>query len=254
MKAQNLIHIAPGFGWFLGQFQDNQAHRHFALQLSIVVDAPIQVYLPLEQEAVRTTNTLLIKPNVPHALSCTGYHLLLLFNPTSPQGHFWYRLAQASGQELSHPVVTALRKLAHQCLSGHLKPDDFARQMEGVLSPYDCTCQDYTHEGDGRIEQALVYLHAHAERVVPLAEIAAHCALSESRFLHLFKAQTGQTYRRAQLWIRLLQALPKLSQQALTATAHEFGFSDSAHFSRTFKESFGFAPQDLLKHSQFIQV
>jgi len=87
-----------------------------------------------------------------------------------------------------------------------------------------------------------------------LGEVAGHCSLSPSRFQHVFKETTGQSFRRAQLWTKMSHALPHLGKQSLTSLAHQFGFADSAHFSRTFRENFGFSPRDLLKNSQFIQV
>jgi AraC family transcriptional regulator len=40
----------------------------------------------------------------------------------------------------------------------------------------------------------------------------------------------------------------------LTTAAHEAGFADSAHLSRTFRDTFGLAPSRIFKRSQFIQV
>jgi AraC-like DNA-binding protein len=41
---------------------------------------------------------------------------------------------------------------------------------------------------------------------------------------------------------------------SLTTAAHEAGFADSAHLSRTFKRMFGMTPSDLFKNDQYIQV
>jgi len=52
------------------------------------------------------------------------------------------------------------------------------------------------------------------------------------------------------LWTRLntaLHALPDAAQ--LTAVAHECGFADAAHFTRTFRSMYGIAPSALLRAS-----
>ena len=64
--------------------------------------------------------------------------------------------------------------------------------------------------------------------------------LSESRFSHLFTKETGLPFRTYVLWRRLMQAVERRAAGAtLTEAAHQAGFSDSAHFSRTFLRMFG---------------
>ena len=72
------------------------------------------------------------------------------------------------------------------------------------------------------------------------ADVAKQLALSESRFLHLFREQMGVAWRPYLLWRRLLCAVRRMSQGCpATEAAHQAGFSDSAHLSRTFRSTFG---------------
>ena len=103
---------------------------------------------------------------------------------------------------------------------------------------------------DKRISQSIERLRTGTGNHVSVGEIAANAALSESRFSHLFTEQVGVSVRRYQLWIRLRDAIHMLANgTSLTDTAHEAGFSDSAHFTRTFRQMLGIAPSALLKHS-----
>ncbi len=106
-----------------------------------------------------------------------------------------------------------------------------------------CSCEAENHFEDDRIYKAIKFIEKHQERIISLAEIAKVCFLSESRFLHLFKEKTGIQYRRYQLWNKLIKSLPYLKNHSITETAHRFGFADSSHYSRTFKETFGFTPK-----------
>lgn len=108
-------------------------------------------------------------------------------------------------------------------------------------------------EIDKRVSQGIEKLRTESENHVSVGEIAADVALSESRFSHLFSKEVGVSVRRYQLWLRLRDAIHLLANgNSLTETAHEAGFSDSSHLTRTFRQMLGIAPSALLKHSSLI--
>ncbi|MEJ0022042.1 MAG: helix-turn-helix domain-containing protein [Alphaproteobacteria bacterium] len=81
---------------------------------------------------------------------------------------------------------------------------------------------------------------------VGIAEAAKQVGLSNARASHLFVEQTGLAFRTYLLWLRLIRAVDRYSAGAsLTDAAHEAGFSDSAHFSRTFRRMFGLSAASL---------
>jgi len=72
------------------------------------------------------------------------------------------------------------------------------------------------------------------------SEVANQLALSESRFLHLFSQELGIAWRPYLLWRRIICAVKAIiNGRSATDAAHIAGFSDSAHLSRTFKNTFG---------------
>ena len=72
--------------------------------------------------------------------------------------------------------------------------------------------------------------------------------LSTSRFLHLFKAQTGAPLRRYRLWNWMGAAVSAYRGGAsLTEAAHAAGFASSAHFSTAFRDMFGMTPSELVR-------
>jgi AraC-like DNA-binding protein len=73
--------------------------------------------------------------------------------------------------------------------------------------------------------------------------LAAQVGLSEPRLLQLFKETLGVPIRRYRQWHRLfVTAVGVTHGLSLTAAALEAGFTDSAHFSHTFRSILGTTP------------
>lgn len=245
---KNQIHINRDYGWFYGHFEANQNHRHFAIQLSIPLASSISVFT--KDGEITTPLPVLIPSNVEHRIVIDGPHYLLLLNPLSSLGHHWNSMPKGGIPTLTEAPILALQNKLQSNLGESLALAEIAELMEAM----NCLCESSLHKGDPRISKAIDYLNQHYERVIGVDEIAEYVHLSSSRFLHLFRSETGLTFRRAQIWNKLRPALLKMGKQSLSETAHEFGFADSAHFSRIFKENFGFSPRDIANNSQFIQV
>lgn len=252
MEQQNLVYITEDFQVFIGSIKDNINHQHYALQVSIPLDSKITINTTTK--SFSTASGFIIGPNVPHKLAAKKPHLLLLFNPTSSVGHYWNSLRNKNIEEIDSMEVREIKRITSLILSHKINEQQGIQQLIQFIQSLDCGCSSFVHSGDSRMENAILYLNDNQDRIVPVSEIANYLSLSESRFLHLFRENTGITYRRAQLWNKLIGALYLIKNVSITEAAIEVGFSDSAHFSRTFKENFGFSPRDVLKHSQFIQV
>jgi AraC-like DNA-binding protein len=108
---------------------------------------------------------------------------------------------------------------------------------------------------DERIEHIKSYISDHLEQRITSAQLCRQVFLSESRLQHLFKAEMGLPIRNYILWLRLTRALKLiLKGESLTAAAHEAGFFDSAHMSKTFVRQLGINPAEIVKNSRFVQV
>ena len=101
---------------------------------------------------------------------------------------------------------------------------------------------------DRRIARALELIAVRIRGPITLADAAAAAALSPSRFRHLFVQETGAAFRAYVLWARLNVAIEcSMAGGSWTAAAHEAGFADSAHLTRTFKRMFGMTPATLVR-------
>ena len=93
---------------------------------------------------------------------------------------------------------------------------------------------------DPRIQRIIDFAAAHLEEPLSLAGASAGVHLSPSRLRHLFVEQTGLAFKTYLLWLRLVSAVSLYAEgKSLTEAAHMAGFSNSAHFSRIFKRTFG---------------
>jgi AraC-like DNA-binding protein len=73
-----------------------------------------------------------------------------------------------------------------------------------------------------------------------LGDLADAVGLSESRLTRLFNASLGLSVRRYVQWLRLRHVVFCMAGgDNITTAAHEAGFADLAHLSRTFRSMFG---------------
>ncbi|NMO01357.1 helix-turn-helix transcriptional regulator [Gordonia sp. TBRC 11910] len=100
---------------------------------------------------------------------------------------------------------------------------------------------------DERIAQATASLRAHPGHDYSAADLAAQVHLSTSRFLQLFAAHTGTSFRRYRLWTRMCRVGESIAKGGdLTTAAVDAGFASPSHFSDTFHAMFGLSASTLL--------
>ncbi|MCX5210401.1 helix-turn-helix transcriptional regulator [Kitasatospora sp. NBC_00240] len=84
-----------------------------------------------------------------------------------------------------------------------------------------------------------------ADGPVRIGVLAAAAGLSESRLAHLFRAELGLPLRPYVRWLRMRRATELIAAGAsLTAAAHQAGFADAAHLTRTCRRTFGIPPSE----------
>ena len=91
---------------------------------------------------------------------------------------------------------------------------------------------------------ALRYIDAHLKETISVAMLAEQCALSTSRFSHLFKEVTGTGAVNYIHELRISKAAVLLATTGLSIAeiARQVGFGDAAYFSRMFRKSCGKSP------------
>ena len=244
-ELKNNFFLSQTWGLFAGYLPVVHTHRHYALQIS-VSNTPIIVNTL--KNISFFGQRIIIKSNIPHSFQCTGLHLTLLLNPASPIGHTF--TIENNTNEISISYSNFTNDLLSWLIDfegGSMKFSEIISNVAALVHEYKCKCEKESHIGDDRIMQALIYLEDHFDENIPLNKAARLHFLSPSRFIHLFRQKTGISYRRYQLWNKLVKSLPLLQSKSVTEVAYTTGFSDHAHYIRTFKETFGVSPGILLK-------
>jgi AraC-like DNA-binding protein len=108
---------------------------------------------------------------------------------------------------------------------------------------------------DVRIDHVIKLIKDDVSQSYSVEALAEHVNLSPTRLVHLFKEQTGVPIRRFRQWNRMKAVIAGAAEgMTLTEAALNAGFSDSAHFSRAFRNMFGIKPSFLLNRSTELDI
>lgn len=97
---------------------------------------------------------------------------------------------------------------------------------------------------DTRIREAVTMMQREFNARLTVGKIATRVFLSESRFMHLFKTQTGLSFTAFLLNIRLEHSARLLTRTSLNIweVMESSGFNDQSYFSTCFKKRTGYSP------------
>ncbi len=240
-----MFYFDKNFGLFIGKLKENVYHKHYALQISVSVKSEMTLTLKSENEILG--KTFFINSKIEHKLISESNQLTILINPLSAIGHqFHLQFGKSNFAIIDEYLSNKLIEILNKFETSEINFKTLCELISQILSEYQCTCKSENHLDEERIINALKYMDANFEKVLSLEEVAEKCFLSPTRFLHLFKEKTNLTFRRYQLWNKLIKSLPFLVKNSITETAYTFGFSDSSHYTKTFKETFGVTPKFLI--------
>ena len=108
---------------------------------------------------------------------------------------------------------------------------------------------------DERISKVIEIIKQRVDDNISVEDLAEEINLSVPRLVQLFKLQTGVPIRRYRQWHRLYTTAVKMGQgYNLTEAAIAAGFSDSAHFTNTFRNMLGMKPSVILAQPNQIKL
>jgi AraC-like DNA-binding protein len=220
----------------------NRMHSHHAFQLTLAAGGIANIRT---EDRLHEGPVVLVAPDHPHSIEPEGRIALLFVEPESRAGAGLRHLLNGRPAASLAPMPEAVAELVQLWDRPPPADDEVVRIgeqiLERLLGP-----QEPRVALDPRIGRVMDWLTSAGDGDVTAAKAASVACLSESRFSHLFVEETGLPFRTFVLWRRLMQAVGRAAAgESLTSAAHQAGFSDSAHFSRTFHRMFGM-PADTL--------
>lgn len=230
-----------GAALYIGPLADVAAHKHHAAQVSFGLSGPFRIRVGSDWVEAHYAA---IPANIRHQLTSnkTPVAVALFDGATAPGRAIARHHVQTGGSAAKDPPDM---------------PDDFTSArifLNYMIAPQSARMPDVV-DIDARIEKIMKMLVDVDGEQLRARDLALEVGLSEGRFLHLFTQNVGLPLRRYILWPRIIKSVGAASGGAdLTTAAHIGGFSDSAHFSRVFRETFGLSPSKLFKNSRNIQV
>ena len=217
-------------------FGDAHFHAHHAIQITVALAGSLQ----LSTEA-RTLSgpALAVAADRKHRFDASGLLAFVFLEPESLLGRVVQEKIFREGDlaQLDADAADKLASLRHT----------FERKLkdEALLDAGRDFAQCLADAGtaplpDPRVRRIVEYARTHLHEPLTLSTAAHGVYLSPSRLRHLFVEQTGLPFKTYVLWLRLMKAVQIYSSGAsLTDAALSAGFSDSAHFSRIFRRTFG---------------
>jgi AraC family transcriptional regulator len=221
-------------------------HEHHAHQLALALDGEFRFRADASGNWT-VFDAAIVPSHCPHEFELDGAVVAHLFvEPESSEGRML-------SSHFDAPVIAALpqpaaRRAADRLLQAWRGPVDahaltaVARTAVAQLAGASDAVAA-TRNVDARITRALDHIRSRIRAPVSLADAAAAATLSPSRFRHLFVQETGTSFRAYLLWLRINVAIEAaMAGASWTEAAHEAGFADSSHLTRTHKRMFGIEP------------
>jgi AraC family transcriptional regulator len=237
--------------WILGRregdppFPKTAYHSHHAVQVTLALRGSFA----LEGHDHRVSaGAAAVAPDVEHAFEAEQLVAHLFVDPEGRSGR---ELQSTLFSERQIVAITTERLgvLPAKLLAGFENPRrtdksliELGRSLLAQLAPG----SERDERPEARVRRMSAWAAERLDTPVSLADAARHVGLSSGRARHLFVEQTGLPFRTYLLWLRLVRAIELYSGgSSLTEAAHGAGFSDSSHFSRTFRRMFGIAADSL---------
>lgn len=231
------VWIKPSIVIIYGASFDAAPHTHQAIQ---IIWPRSELLCSVNENKI--TQPVIINSKVPHQLKMAQGWILLI-EPKSDLG-----------ESLSHMLNRKTHKIFNLPIINTSVPDVSENGLNTLLALLfshlnlliPLLSDNNSSVLDPRINKIIAQLDKCLESdcikptIWRAAEVANQLSLSESRFLHLFSQELGISWRPYLLWRRMICAIKAILKGfSATDAAQLSGFSDSAHLSRTFKNTFG---------------
>ena len=229
------------FVWGPGSWSD--LHRHHCVQLVFALRGTLR-FRERERQRWTTGGAVLVRPDAWHEVDARDTEVLIAFvDAESELAAVLVERAENAVVPLAPGMVTEWRmQLGDPSSLTAARVEPWVRQtlLRARRAP----------PLDPRVKRVLRSLPNRLadEEDVSLDAVAADVGLSPSRFMHVFTTSVGVPLRPYVLWLRLQRGAGDLARgKSVADAAHAAGFSDAAHFTRTFRRMIGATPRQVVR-------
>ncbi|WP_170113182.1 AraC family transcriptional regulator [Ahniella affigens] len=243
------VWIGAAAAYFVGSADDNELHAHYALQVCIALRGSFSVRD--DDGRSHDVHGILIPSGKRHCVSnptkATADTFMLFVEPNSDLGRLLFDAFPGLQQEMVPIDADRLATMRHRLDALLIEGGDrLVREMVSIL-----TGGAWRHRAmDRRVAMALHHIDSHLHEPDGLEHVANRLGISSRYLRKLFEQEIGLSPQRYRQWSKLRQALASIVAGAsFTDGAAAGGFTDSAHFSRTFRDMFGAPPSMIFESS-----
>lgn len=252
-ESRGILYLWNGRVMFATNSMQTDFHSHYAATLAVSLKDNIHIETEKGREEYRVA---LVGPNTYHKTVSPGVEMIaLLIDPETYEYSSisdFAKVGEVKKLEIT-PFLHLIERLWELYYGKLNDMEAWELHLDLLRSVY--PFQKLEKVMDERIVQIAKMIRKEMPDSIRMKEIGKNFSVSEDRLIRLFKENLGIPMRRYLLWVRILEAAKLLKEgKSLTEAAHSAGFSDSAHFTRTFKENFGFVPSLFFGHLKSIEV
>lgn len=214
------------------------------------LDAPLTLCW---QAGELSAHAVWVPPQVPHRIAAASELATVLCVMVEPESVAPGALAWSAGAPPGE-AAQWLTRVARVCAALDAQADGLALD-DAALDTLLFGAPLPARALEARIAAVVARMAQAPAEEVDAAGAAAGCGLSVSRFLHLFKAELGVSWRTFRAWKRARSLLPCVrSGDNLTHIAQALGYPDASHFSHTIRQVTGFRPSEIMAGGRLVRV
>jgi AraC-like DNA-binding protein len=226
-------------GIFIGKNIQSDFHKHHFISIHLSFGETFEI--TKKGESPQFLNAIIIQKDISYRLNCIDYVIFIHIDPYSEIG---LDLTQKNNklQELNIDLFSEAIIDIKSWFESTENDEKTTKEIINNVSKIARTTNPEKRTIDQRIKQSMQIIKDSNEEKISIKQIAKSVNLSTSHFARLFKKETGIAFRKFVLHHKLVKSLMAMKEKNLTESSFVGGFSDQAHFTRTFKHSFGIKP------------
>jgi AraC-like DNA-binding protein len=249
-KSGHLMLITPERVFYAGLLGRPRARCSGAFNIYVAMEGGLRFATADGSES--HGDIVAVLPNVRHTIASDHRSVLsILIEPESvPPGlleDLHGQMTGPQGEAFANRIRAAYLELREHRAGEGLSSAEFDTLCLGKALPRRAL--------DPRVARAILQIGKFAGEPVTAASCAAEAGLSPSRFLHLFKEETGISFRSFRAWKRARHLLHFANQDInLAHLAQDIGYPDSTHFSHSIRRFYGLKPRAIFSGSRDLAI